>query len=242
MDSHGRSGSARFVVVPVIDVRAGQVVHARRGERERYRPLNSGIAHSAAPEDVVDGLLALYPFRTLYIADLDGIGGREPQIALLRSLRRRAVNAELWIDAGVASLPLLRSIVEIGTPVLGTESLTADGADAILNRAPDAVLSVDFRGARFLGPPDLLASPRRWPRRLIAMNLEQVGSGAGPDLELLARLRGAAPQGEIYAAGGVRDAQDLRTVAAAGARGALVATCLHERRLDRAQIEAIEGE
>ncbi|HEX7155566.1 MAG TPA: HisA/HisF-related TIM barrel protein [Burkholderiaceae bacterium] len=232
----------RFIVVPVIDVRAGQVVHARRGERERYQPLGSGIARSSAPEDVVDGLLALYPFRTLYIADLDGIVGREPQIGLLQRLRERAPDTEWWIDAGVSDLPALRSIQAIGTPVLGTESLSAAGAGAILDAAPDAVLSVDFRGERFLGPPELLASPHRWPRRLIAMNLERVGSGAGPDLELLARLRSVARRGEIFAAGGARNAEDLRAVAAAGARGALVASCLHDGRLGRPQIEAIEGE
>ena len=93
------------------------------------------------------------------------------------------------------------------------------------------MLSLDFRGEAFQGPPELLADPGLWPKRVIAMTLARVGSGAGPDFERLAALRAAAPELELYAAGGVRDIRDIEILARAGMRGALVSTSLHDGRL-----------
>jgi phosphoribosylformimino-5-aminoimidazole carboxamide ribotide isomerase len=66
-----------------------------------------------------------------------------------------------------------------------------------------------------------------------------VGSGAGPDLRRFAAIRSIAGGREIYAAGGVRNAADLSALKAAGASGTLIATALHERRIVRADLEAI---
>ena len=76
-----------FEVIPVVDLMGGLVVHARAGERDRYRPLESPLAASSEPADVVRGLLALHPFRSLYIADLDAIQGRGDHVAAVRALK-----------------------------------------------------------------------------------------------------------------------------------------------------------
>ena len=100
------------------------------------------------------------------------------------------------------------------------------------------ILSLDFRGPAFQGPPEILDDPSAWPARVIAMTLARVGSGAGPDVERLAGVRRMAPGRRVYAAGGVRDAADLAALAHAGIAGALVATALHDGRLGRAEIDA----
>ena len=64
-------------------------------------------------------------------------------------------------------------------------------------------------------------------REAIVLDLARVGSGAGPDIGLIAELHAAFPDLELLAGGGVRDAADLRALADAGAAGALVATALH---------------
>ena len=63
-------------VIPVIDLKAGHVVHARLGHRAFYRPIETPLATGSGPIDVVTGLLSLHPFATLYVADLDAIGGK----------------------------------------------------------------------------------------------------------------------------------------------------------------------
>src|SRR5262249_42767856 len=44
-------------IIPVIDLRQGDVVHARLGERARYRPLQSILCEGSAPAAVVEGLM-----------------------------------------------------------------------------------------------------------------------------------------------------------------------------------------
>ena len=65
-------------VIPVIDIKNGQVVHAQGGRRDSYRPIRTPLSPTSAPADVAAGLLRLAPFRNLYIADLDAIEGRRP--------------------------------------------------------------------------------------------------------------------------------------------------------------------
>ena len=45
------------------------------------------------------------------------------------------------------------------------------------------------------------------------LDLARVGSGAGPDVGLIAELHAAFPDLELLAGGGVRDADDLRALA-----------------------------
>jgi len=82
----------------------------------------------------------------------------------------------------------------------------------------------------------LLAKPQLWPEQLIVMTLGRVGSGAGPDLARLAEIRALAGARRLYAAGGVRNGADLAALANAGAAGVLVASALHDGRLDVADL------
>ena len=98
-------------------------------------------------------------------------------------------------------------------------------------RAPLApervVLSLDRSGAALIGCPDIFKQPNAWPERIIHMNLSRVGTESGPDWDGLKELHETAGEHKIYAAGGVRDEDDLRRLAEFGISGALVATALH---------------
>jgi phosphoribosylformimino-5-aminoimidazole carboxamide ribotide isomerase len=227
--------------IPVIDLMRGEVVRARMGERSAYRPLESPLSATSDPVAVVRGLFKVYPFPTLYVADLDAIESKGDNVSALGRLRTQFPELEMWIDNGAADAGALEALIGagLGAPVIGSES-QRDGA--LIARHRDSrrvVLSLDFRGQAFQGPAEILAEPALWPRRVIVMTLARVGSGAGPDLERLAAIRSIAQNREIYAAGGVRDAADLSALRAAGASGALIATALHERRVVRADLEAI---
>ena len=179
---------------------------------------------------MVGALLEVYPFRTLYIADLDAIQRRGSHTETITRIRRRFPHVELWVDSGIADAWALQAWLDsgLGIPVIGSESV-AD-ANFMLealqrSRAFAPVLSLDFRGASFQGPAALLSDPAtNWPRRVLAMNLARVGSDSGPDLALIARLIALAPDRDVFAAGGIRSAADLEQVARAGGAGALLAT------------------
>jgi phosphoribosylformimino-5-aminoimidazole carboxamide ribotide isomerase len=209
-------------VVGVIDLKGGTAVHAVRGERERYRPIGDPLAIARA-----------FGLAELYVADLDAIAGAGENDAVIRALAREA---RLMVDAGVDEPGRARELLDLGVHrvVVGTETL----ADAdVLDRLPDAILSVDLRDGRTLSRDprlaglsalDALALVRgSGPREVIVLDLARVGTGAGPDVATIAEIHAAFPELVLLAGGGVRDAEDLRTLAGAGAAGALVGTALH---------------
>jgi phosphoribosylformimino-5-aminoimidazole carboxamide ribotide isomerase len=57
----------------------------------------------------------------------------------------------------------------------------------------------------------------------------------------LATIKSRVVNGQVYAAGGVRDANDLALLARVGIAGALVATSLHNGKLTGAQIARLSG-
>ncbi len=217
-------------LIPVIDIARDQVVHARGGIRDTYQPLQSILCRGSKPLDVVKALLALHPFTTLYIADLDAIQGHPVQAGVLLQLQQAFPDLDLWVDAGIRRANQLHSLTQLVpvTPVLGSETL----ADTrLLEQLPDrdsAILSLDFMEQSFLGPAAVLATPALWPGRVIAMTLDRVGKHQGPELARLLSLRNAAPLVDCYSAGGVRNADDLHDLQTSGCTGVLLASALHD--------------
>jgi phosphoribosylformimino-5-aminoimidazole carboxamide ribotide isomerase len=144
---------------------------------------------------------------------------------------------EFWIDGGFSGAEDAAAVAGRGhVPVLGSESLAgAEGLALAIGRLGPArvVLSLDWRGGRFLGPREVLDVPGLWPDRVILMTLDRVGIDRGPDLAALERLVSCAGHRGVFAAGGVRDAADLEALRAIGVAGALVASALHNGRLTR---------
>lgn len=229
-------------IIPVIDLMGGTVVRARMGRREEYRPIETPLSPTSDPVDVARGLLSVHPFGSLYIADLDAIAGTGDNGAVLARLRADFPQLTLWIDNGMFDLDGAQAWLDAGWGLLVLGSETQRDTALVRRLAADTrvALSLDFRGPAFQGPPVLLEEVACWPRKVIAMTLARVGSGAGPDLERLCSLRETAPGREIYAAGGVRDAADLLNLKRVGMAGALVASCLHDGRLSASEIAALQ--
>jgi phosphoribosylformimino-5-aminoimidazole carboxamide ribotide isomerase len=236
-------------VVPVIDLKDGAAVHAVRGERERYRPVRSVVAG-----DDGDPLSLARAFRSelgldeLYVADLDAIGGECEHTSTIRSLAREA---RVMVDAGVSEPERARALLDLDAHrvVVGTETLPGpDALDRLLAELPAGavVLSADLHDGRALSPhPRLAGLPaldavrrlqRAGLREAIVLDLARVGSGAGPDVGLIAEIHAAFPDLELLAGGGVRDVGDLRALGDAGAAGALVATALHRGVIGRREL------
>jgi HisA/HisF family protein len=224
-------------IVPVLDLKGGVVVHARRGKRAGYRPLRSSLVDGCEPVAVARALRAETHADRLYVADLDALGGGRIDVVALAAL---AQIGELWVDAGATTAERAGALARAGAArnVLGTESLSDDvGREAVAG--PRRVLSVDLRDGRLISPRSDLAgrdaaaaaalAAALGVGELLVIDLALVGSRAGPPLDAVAELAAALPGVEVYAGGGVRDDDDLRALDAAGAAGALVATALHER-------------
>lgn len=223
-----------FEVIPVIDLKAGRAVRAVAGDRAHYRPLATSLCPDGETLSCVRGYLAIHPFRRLYIADLDAIEGGARQDAQLAAIRASFPGLELWVDAGFTDGEAVADWLPrgLGRPVLGSESVRDGQRPAQIG----GVLSLDFRGERFLGPPALLADAASWPDAVIVMCLHDVGTGGGPDIGRLAGIIERAGGRRVYAAGGVRGAADLQALARLGVAGALVASSLHSGAITSADL------
>jgi phosphoribosylformimino-5-aminoimidazole carboxamide ribotide isomerase len=244
-------------VIPVLDLLDGHVVRAVRGERTAYLPIRSPLAATSEPLHIARALLAASGARTLYIADLGAILQQGAHVETLAALRAALPGIAIWLDAGFADYASMHALFEridasgkpdafdpsaprpLATlvPVFGTESLRDIGAPHAAETAGlSPVLSLDHRAGQLLSTDALCATstPARswWPRRVIAMTLDQVGSYDGPDLATFQRIRASAPADtDVIGAGGIRHRDDLAAAGRTGATAWLVASALHDGRI-----------
>lgn len=240
-------------VIGVIDLSAGVAVHAVRGERERYRPVQSVLAPAGDAVALARAYHEALSCPAVYVADLDAIRGRGDHAGLIARIARE-VGAPLWVDAGAGDPEGAARVLGWGARrvIIGAETVREIGAlPAVVERLgqEQVLFSVDMRGGRVIwgrpgaGPTDPLPLVDLLVRSgyadVILLDLDRVGSGMGPDLPLLSRLQAAHPDVRLYQGGGVRDLEDLRALAEIGVAGALVATALHQGALGAAELRQV---
>ncbi|MEW8049653.1 MAG: HisA/HisF-related TIM barrel protein [Candidatus Thiodiazotropha endolucinida] len=222
-------------LIPVIDMMHNRVVVANSGKRHAYAAADTPLCHSSRPQEVLSALLDLYPFDTLYIADLDAIGGSGSNLELIYALHLDHPDIILWVDNGLTDLGRLCGFAR---PVIGTESIVScEELAHLLTSLPSPVLSLDYQDDRFKGPADLDRQADRWPEDVIVMSLSRVGTSSGPDIARLQQLLNLQPRLRLYAAGGIRDQQDLEQLRSIGAAGVLLSTALHQGAIDHRDID-----
>jgi phosphoribosylformimino-5-aminoimidazole carboxamide ribotide isomerase len=237
-------------VIPVLDLKGGQAVHAIRGQREGYGPVRSVLAASADPLDLGRGLVTRLGARECYVADLDAIAGLADHGPVIRALA--GLGLGVWLDAGIATAAEAERARGLGVAriIIGTETLRDPRELSAIVESLDGrascVLSLDLRDGRLLGGgPEVTQLglgalvALAWKagiRSFIVLDLARVGSGEGPQLGAARELRRGFPEAELVIGGGVRDSADLSALADEGFQAALVATALH-----RGLITSLEG-
>lgn len=245
-------------VVPVIDLKQGAVVRAIAGQRHLYRPLVSPLVQDASPKTLARNLRDRFGFRTAYVADLDAIEGKSPDVAAWRAIAHEGLH--LWLDAGLGTLEAAqaaqRRLIEEkldATLVIGLETLASPEALAVICAAlgrEQTIFSLDLRSGQpitqypqwqSLSPLQIARQAVRIGiRRLLVLDLADVGQSGGVSTVALCRqLRSAFPTVQLYAGGGVRGWDDLVRLAEAGCSAVLVSSALHQGSLSCEQIEAL---
>jgi phosphoribosylformimino-5-aminoimidazole carboxamide ribotide isomerase len=224
-------------IIPVIDIMRGVVVRGVAGRRDEYRPIVSQLTVEPTPSAVAQAFRQR-GFDTVYVADLDAITGHGVQSSALEAIADAGL--QMWVDAGGMSLG--DGFASPHSLVIGTETLASPQAlsDALQQHGHDRVVfSLDLKQQQPLAiyQPWQSLSPLEIAkqaialgvRRMIVLDLAQVGIGQGTGTEDLCRaIYLHAPQVQIIAGGGVRNRADLDRLAAAGCSAALVASALHD--------------
>jgi phosphoribosylformimino-5-aminoimidazole carboxamide ribotide isomerase len=230
-------------IIPVIDILNAKVVHAVRGKRSEYKPLQSILTASVEPLTVARALKNL-GFTDLYIADLDAIIECSTDFQVLKQTIEET-GLKLIVDAGVTDLERAQKLLESGVTklVIGTETLTSKAfvADAVKRFGSERVtVSLDLKGEEVLTkllfidskkPLSLLSEFKDMGiSNVIVLDLARVGSGEGVNVDF---IREALALGsiEVYVGGGVRDLKDLVELKDLGVSGVLLATALHSGKI-----------
>ena len=234
-------------VIPVIDLKSGLVVHARHGQRDSYQPIQSVLSASSEVFSIVEGLLKLYAFHTIYIADIDAITNRGNHFEQIELLSGIYPQVNWWVDNGVRNVNarLLYAPQANMRAVFGSEHIHTLQDYRAVSYAYDSrhVLSLDMLNTKVLGAAELHNTGLYWPDDAICMTLDNVGSNAGPDIARLQALQqlnlARKKPANLFAAGGVRNLEDLITLKQLGVTGALIASALHRGRITAQQLSEL---
>jgi len=119
-----------FRIIFVLDILNGKVVHAVKGEREKYGPVHnfSKVCESSDPLHIVDDLSP----RELYIADLNRLEG--------------------MLDLGASTMDEVHLGQEMaGSVILGTETATFELVESASSFYPRSInLSIDIKDGNIL--------------------------------------------------------------------------------------------
>jgi phosphoribosylformimino-5-aminoimidazole carboxamide ribotide isomerase len=224
-----------FQIIPAIDVVGSQAVRLHQGD------FDAVIADAGDPASLVDRFAAARP-PLLHVVDLDGARTGQIRPELAGALAARAAPTPVQAGGGVRSPSTAKALLDAGAArvVVGTAAL--DSPATLVELASDLeerlVVAVDARDGRVAVAgwsrvtelePDEFAErcAEAGVRRLLCTAIERDGTMAGPDLDLLARVRERSGL-PVLAAGGVRSEADLETLAALGLEGAVVGRALLE--------------
>ncbi|MCC9631185.1 hypothetical protein LOC68_22565 [Blastopirellula sp. JC732] len=229
--------------MPVIDLMGGKVVRGIGGVRHSYRPIESRLCGCADPGEVAAALVSHFSFTDVYVADLDAIVERSPQVDCWR--RIAASGMRLHLDAGLATLAACREAIaalgaeNLASLIVGLETLErwSDLREVASELGDAATFSLDLRHGRPLRIVGGAISAEEIAenaiecgvRRMVLLDLAQVGQGRGTGTETLCReLASQYPGIEWITGGGVATRGEIAGQLAIGARRVLVSSALHQ--------------
>ncbi len=230
-----------MVIIPVLDILNGHVVHARGGKRVDYQLVQSLLCQDPDPNTVVQSYLSIYPFKTIYLADLDAIENNGNNNQIIIDLHNNFPGLSFWVDAGNNSDNSLSSLKRINFIIATETGITCRQLSVHNGINPGSILSLDFTSLTLKGDGQILDTIEIWPHNVIVMSLHRVGTEQGPDMDLLRYVKSIAPKKNLFAAGGIRNQQYLEHIRSIGLSGALIASALHNKTINTANIEQLSG-
>lgn len=233
--------------IVVLDLKAGQLVAARRGERANYQPLKQVYRlPDRTPFQWAVASAKRWGLSTFYIADLDAMAARSPDAGFQLSQQLLQAGYSVWLDCGTlpppAELSQCRGFHRV-IPTEGGNRIHENGRAAL--RPPleseTTVLSLDFH---WLAPEQLgwYGSPRpvldedvhallTWAtsnriQRLLVLNLTDVGASQNSMLSFFLQWRERFPDLQWYLGGGIGNAEMIQEMRCQGITNVLVGNAM----------------
>ena len=209
-------------VIPVLDIYKQKVVAAVEGNRHSYKPIVSKLYNSTDPKEIIFAIKRRYKPSIIYIADLDAIIDKKANSQIINDILESFPGIDFWIDTGLKSLNLKKRFVNYH-PIFCSEKSV--GFDIHNHYKERLICSLDYKN-KILGNVNLPKLLKYLPKRIILMDLEQVGSSKCTNFKILKRYLKYSSKYELYIAGGIKTTLDLQKAKSLGAKGVLVSSIL----------------
>jgi len=220
-----------FRIIFVLDILNGSVVHAIKGERSKYKPIQgSMICDSSDPFEVIS---AVKPHE-IYIADLDHIQDIGDNFEIIKNISGKT---KTMVDIGVKNMDDVQKCAQIAdTVIIGTETAFFEVIEMAATQFPGRInVSIDMKNGSVLTkdmttedrPEDIIKRLNNIEiNEIILLDLGKVGTGAGIDENFLNNIADLSTH-NIIVGGGIKNLDDIETLRRLGINGALAATALH---------------
>ncbi|MCS3923135.1 HisA/HisF-related TIM barrel protein [Methanosalsum natronophilum] len=224
-----------FRVLLVLDILNNYLVHAVKGEREKYNKIESfsQISDTSHPLEIVENIKP----KEVYIADLNRLHfskTNEENVDTIYQIRNKA---KTYLDWGIESINDVHYASKMADHlILGTESTKLETLKAAVSSYPGRVsVSIDQKNGKILKvdeciPDDPLKIIKLLNglniKDIIYLDLSRVGTSKGFDEKLVSKLV-LESKHDILLGGGIRDCEDIKLLNNIGVKGALAATALH---------------
>jgi phosphoribosylformimino-5-aminoimidazole carboxamide ribotide isomerase len=238
-----------FKIIPVIDILKSNAVHAKKGERTKYKPLKSYLFQTSNPIEIIKKLKQEFNLFEYYIADLDSIIHKTPNFQIIKEITK-IPEIEIMLDPGITDLRDILQFNEfkIKNLILGLETIKSfkiiKESLQLLNSA-NLIISIDMYKEKIISKALGIKKNNLFDfikniysegiRKIILLDLYRVGQKVGgiPPiyLDILHNF-----DGDILVGGGIKDHNDILNYKEKNFAGVLIATALYDGTIDREKL------
>jgi len=241
-----------FRVIPVLDIKDSIAVHAKKGERAKYQPMNLKLIRSTNPIEIVEYLKSVCKFEEFYLADLDAITKLKPNFEILLKILD-IPDVRVMIDPGIRNKgDLLKfSEIKLNKLILGLE--TVENIDVIKESLEifghsKIIVSIDMYKEKIISNVGQLRAQNSIQvvkeiedvgvKEVILLDLFRVGQKIGGIPPLYIKIQNNF-DGNLLIGGGIRNYDDLLMYKNREFSGVLIATALYDGSIDIEKVKKI---
>ncbi len=241
-----------FKIIPVIDILNSEAVHAVKGEREKYKPLTSVLFKGNDPIKITKKFKDDYSINEIYIADLDAIIRRKPNLTLLKEILQ-ITDIKVMLDPGIISI---KNIVEyskysLDSLILGLETIShfkviseclkiiGSHKTIVSIDMYNEVIQTNVKGMQNQHPIEIIKKIERMGvKKIILLDLFKIGQKIGGIPPLYLKIRDIY-NGKILVGGGIKDIRDIEMYKHNNFSGVLIGTALHDGTIEIEKLRKI---